>query len=110
MTQKVFKFFLIACGFYFIASLVFASSWVQQRILKEVEAVTRPLGVELHIDNIDVSLLMPRIYLNRVSLNTNQDAELQISKPLSIERIKIALNPIALLTGKLSLSEDAGLS
>ncbi len=105
MNRRFFKFFLLVSGFYFLASLIFSSSFVQNRILREIKVITTPAGVALDIENIDIALFPPKVYLNRVSLSTNSSSPIQIPKPLSIERVKIAIDPFKLLFGKVSLSE-----
>ncbi len=87
--------------------LVLATSYVQNRVLQEVKTVVNPLGIELNIESIEFALFSPRIYLNRVKLRTNLLAMIQIPKPLSIERIKISINPFPLFYGQLTLSEVA---
>ncbi len=107
MKRFAFKLFLVLAGGYFLLNLVFASSWVQHRIIREVKTLAEPQGIQLSIDNIDISLLMPKIYLNRVSLKTTPKALLSLANPISIERIKIAINPLSVLYGQLTLSEIA---
>jgi|GEM_PF-1625454 len=107
MNRSIFKIFLLLSGIYFVCSLLFASSFVQNRILSEAKAIIEPLGVSITIENIDVSLLMPKIYLNRITLETNSKALVQLPKPLSIERVKVEINPFSLFVGKITLSEVA---
>jgi TamB, inner membrane protein subunit of TAM complex len=107
MKRLTFKFFLGLGALYFLGSLFFASSYIQGRLLASIRQVVEPLGIQLNIESVEVSLLLPKVYLNRVVLRTKPNAAIPLPEPISIERIKVAVNPLSVLYGQLTLSEVA---
>ncbi|NBY20089.1 hypothetical protein EBQ74_07565 [bacterium] len=105
MKRSLFKIFLGLGLLYFVLNLLFSSSWVQDFILTEVRKLAEPQGVQINIAQVEVSLPIPKIYLNKVTLRTSPQSPIQLPSALSMERIKIVINPLSILLGKLTLSE-----
>ena len=105
MKRLSFKLFLFFLAAYFLLTLVFASSAVQNKIKAELVSLTEPQGIQLNFENIDVSFITPKIYLNKVSLKTNSKSLVELPDPILIERVKIQINPLSLIWGQLTLSE-----
>lgn len=87
--------------------LVVSSGPVQKRILDKIKAALAGQGIEISIESVDFSFLSPRIYLNRVTLRTNERAEVQLEKPIEIDKIKVEFQPLGLIRREIVLDEVA---
>ncbi|NBT57778.1 hypothetical protein EBT16_03235, partial [bacterium] len=92
---------------YGLLHVIIASGPVQKRVLKEITTTLAGLGIEVTIESIDLSFFSPKIYLNRVSINTTSKAEIQLEHPLQVDKIKIELQPLGLLNREIVLEEVA---
>lgn len=87
--------------------VVLASSPVQHRILAEIRSALSAQGIDVSIESIDLSFFVPRIYLNRVTVTTNPEAEIQLEQPLEVDKVKIEFQPLGLLNREIVLDEVA---
>ncbi|MBY0371264.1 translocation/assembly module TamB [bacterium] len=96
-------FFFI--GLYAVLHLILGSSPVQRRVVAELQAVLTDFGIVLQMESIEFSAFSPKIYLNRVHLETTPKAKFQLTEPLTVDKIKIRFRPIALIFGRIVIDE-----
>jgi len=103
------KFFLnlllVGFGLYLILNLTLGSRPVQQKVLSELRNQLREFGIELDMESIEFSTFSAKIYLNRVRLTTTPKSGLKDLPPLSIDKVKLQFQPLALIYKKLSIEE-----
>lgn len=92
---------------YGLLHVVLASSPVQRKILKEITGALAGQGIEVSIESIELSFFSPRIYLNRVTIATTAQAEIQFEHPLQVDKVKIEFQPLGLLNREIVLDEVA---
>jgi hypothetical protein len=77
-------------------------------VLDEIQKALAGSGLELKIESIEFAAFAPKIYLNRVTIKTNQSAPVVFPNPIGIDKVKIEFSPIALISGRIVI-EDAAL-
>ncbi len=105
MRKFVLTLLFIALGAYAALHLILGSSPVQRRVVAELQEVLAEYGLVLHMESIEFSALSPKIYLNRVQLESKPKAKIELSEPLSVDKIKIQFRPIGLLFGRIVIDE-----
>ncbi len=105
MRRAIVILFLFLLGLYGLLHLVLGSSPVQKRVVAELQLVLAEFGVSLEMESIEFSALSPKVYLNRVKLESKPGAKLHLESPLSIDKIKVQFRPLALLFGRIVIDE-----
>jgi translocation and assembly module TamB len=105
MRRFVLILFFLFASLYAALHLALGSSPVQKRVVKELQDLLREFGVTLQMESIEFSAFAPKIYLNRVKLEASPKTGIDLSEPLSVDKIKIQFRPLALLWGKIVIDE-----
>jgi translocation and assembly module TamB len=96
---------MVVAGLYLTLHLILGSSPVQRRVVQEISRVLASYGFELSIESIEFSALTPKIYLNRVTLRSTPKAEIQLPRPVTIDKVKIEFQPFALISKRIEIEE-----
>lgn len=105
MRRAFFIFCLTLLGLYLGLHLVLGSSPVQKRVLAGLQAELAKFDLDLQMEGIEFSPFSPKIYLNQVTLTAGPRALINLPHPLTIDKIKIQFQPIALLYRHLVIEE-----
>ena len=105
MKRFIFILGSILLGAYLLLHLVLGSSPVQRWVLEKVRATLQNYGVNLQIESIEFSALSPKIYLNRVKISTEKGAMIHLKDPLSIDKVKLSFQPLALIYKQIVIDE-----
>jgi hypothetical protein len=105
MRKTLFIFFLVLAGAYLCLHLALGSSPVQRWVLAEIQKTLSKYGIELNIESIEFSAFTPKLYLNRVKLSTTPRAIIQLNTPLSVDKIKLEFQPLALISKRIVIDE-----
>lgn len=105
MRRLLFTLGAIFLGLYLAAHIALGSSPVQRWVLGKIRATLDNYGVQLSIESIEFSALSPKLYLNRVKISTTKKAPLRLAEPLSIDKIKLHFQPLALISRQIVIEE-----
>ncbi len=92
---------------YAVTHLLLASSPVQNKVLIELKLALKDLGIDIEMESFEFATFSPKLYLNRVTLNTNAKAEVTLAEPLNIDKIRIEFSPLALIYREILIDEVA---
>jgi len=107
MKKFLFRFAAVLVGLYLALHIALGTAPVQRRVLAEIREALLEFGIDLRIESIEFSTLFPKIYLNRVTVQSTPKSEIQIPEPLTIDKIKIEFQPIALIYKRIVVEEVA---
>lgn len=92
-------------GLYFLLHLVLGSSPVQKKVIEEIRQALGLYGIIFTVESIEFSTFTPKIYLNRVTLSSAPNAEISLSIPITIDKIKLHFEPLRLIQKQISIKE-----
>jgi hypothetical protein len=96
---------LFLLGLYVCLHLLLASGPVQRRVLQEVQSALSSYGIDFEMESIEFSGIFPKLYLNRVKLNTKPGSSFELPEPLSIDKVRVSFLPVPLLYKKIVIDE-----
>ncbi len=105
MRKFVLSLLFVFLGLYVLLHLALGSSPVQKRVVAELQQILTEYGLKLQMESIEFSALSPKIYLNRVQLDSTPKSKIHLNEPLSVDKIKIQFRPLALLFGRIVIDE-----
>ncbi len=107
MKKGLFIFLCICAALYWALHLALGSSPVQQRVVEEITKALEKYGFNLKIESIEFSAFSPKVYLNKVTISSNPNAEINLEVPLTVDKLKIEFSPFGLLYRKIVIKEAA---
>ncbi len=105
MRRFLFGLALTLITAYVLLHVVLGSTPVQRRVISEMRAQLKTLGLDLKIESIEFSALFPRIYLNRVTVLASDEGKFKGLPAITIDKIKFEFQPLALLVREVQVTE-----